>query len=367
MDTLKISMSKANSVRFAHVDGNMASFDNTLSFNETWFNKSPVIFDQTFFVDDVVLIQVKSGLTATITFLQILDSGITNTISATTTTTYTDFKIHEYPITHSAAARFYYKITSEESEWRSECVSVIAEDTDYLLLQWTNLDDVSDSFEFDYSTVLAIANVNYMRIRGQLLTYKPAGETTVYDNQNEKAKIKGSVFRMLTMDTEQVPRQIAEKIIIATQHDSFLVNEVGYISEELPEVNPLGAGVVLSANLTLAAGLGINANDIGFTATTDMIENKVDSSASGAETFAVTSGFGVSQIIVKKLTGTPSLKIGSTVGGTEIFPLEVITNTVPPLIENVRYTPDITGAWTIYYDCSGGTVYLHVQTTKFIA
>ena len=374
MEALEIAVSKANAIRFSHVNGLMKSFDNQLSFNEKYFNKVNKKFDQTFFKDDVIIVQLKAGLTATVVLTKIMDDDTTSVIAADATTTYAAFKIYDYVITLGSVERFYFTATSESSSHTSECINVIDEvettNNEYVKIEWTNLDAVSDTFQFDYSTADAIANVNYMRVRGQTDIYKPAGESTVYDNQNEVSKIKGNYYRDLVLETEPMPKQIAEILIIAMQHDTFLVNDVGYVVQELAEIGSLGSFVQISATLRLVTSLGMNADDIGFdcdTSTSNMIENKVDDAASGANTFSVSSGFGITQIIVKKISGTPTLKVGSTVGGVDIFPSEVITNTTPPLIENTRYTPEVTGAWTIYYDVSGGTADVFIQTIKFIA
>jgi len=262
MDTLKIILSKANSIRFAHKNGLMATFDNRLSSEESWFNKPTGLFEHTFFKDDIVLIQIKAGLTATVVLTKYEDSG-SSILTATTINTYTDFKIYEYVIILKVE-QFYLDATSEESTWRSECINAILEDDKYMLLQWSNNDPLTDSFEFDYTTTLSDTYVNFMRIRGQMLNYAPKGDSNIYDNQNEKVKLKSIIYRMLTFDSEVIPRQVAEVIVIAMQHDLFLANEVGYISEDLPEVNIMGGMAQVKAELTLIDSLGLNTHDIGY-------------------------------------------------------------------------------------------------------
>ena len=373
--TTEIVISKANAVRFSHVDGNMPSFDNRLTFDEKFFNRANPKFDQIWFQNDIILVQLKAGLTATVVLNKIVDGGSTSAITATGTTTYSAFKIYDYVITLSSVERFYFSASSEASEHTSECQNVIAvsdenTNTEYLKCEWTNADAVSDTFQFDYSTTAALANVNYMRIRGQMLTYKPGGESTIYDNQNEVSKIKGNYYRDLVLDTEPIPRQIAEILIIAMQHDTFTVNDVGYVAQELAEVGALGSSVQLQATLRLVSSLGMNADDIGFdcdSTSCSMIENKVDDAASGANTFSISSGYAVTQIIIKKLTGTPVVKMGNSVGGEQIMSSRTITSTTPPRVININYAPDITGAWTLYYDVSGGTADIFVQTIQFTA
>jgi len=363
--TTTISVSKANGIRFADINGLLPTFDNQLWCDETWANRPSQKYKQQYYVGDVILLQVKGEQSVAPTITQYFSDGTSAVLTADASTTYASFTIFEYLIT-TVLGEFYIMAESVESTWKSETVEVIANDGSLLLLQWSNLDAINDSFEFDYSTTLAIANVNFMRIAGQLLTYKPSGEITVYDNQNEKSKIKGSIFRGLTLNTERMPRQLAEIIIIASQHDLFLINQVGYIVEDLPEVEMMGGFVQLSAPLTLASSLGLNTHDIGFdcdSTTTQMIENKLFEDAAGSDSAAVSAGYGLTQIVAKAISGTPTLTVGYTVGGNEIFRTEVITTT--PMIDNNRFTPLTDTAWTIYFEVSGGIMDVYFQTIMF--
>ena len=370
MDTLKAVVSVANSIRFAHRNGLMNSFDNQLWCEEEWASVRGVKYNQIFFKDDEVLLQVKAGLTATVVVNKYTDgSDLVGILTPDATTTYSTFKIYEYLIDLDTLGKFYWTVTTEESSWISEWVEVIDTDDSMLLLQWTNLDNMNNTFEFDYTTTLAIANVNFNRIEGQLLNYKPAGESTVYDNQNEVSKIKANYYRILTLETEKIPRQLTEKLIIAMQHDTFLVNEVGYVAEELPEPNRTGGYFPMTAELKLRDSEGINTHDIGFDCDTSMIyriENKGQEDATGAGTFSVREGYGVTQIMAKYKSGTTvNLKVGTSVGGEQILASSPITGTVPPDIIDTRYIPSYsTGAWTIYWDVSGGVIDLLIQTQQ---
>jgi len=370
MTTTEIVISKANSIRFADRNSD-DPFEALLSCEETYSNKIAGKYDQIFFNGDSVLVQVKAGLTATVVVRKYTTENAYTTLTADNIETYSTFKVYEYLISVGATGsseRFFLTATSESSSFRSEWCDCIVADTTMMLLQWTNLDDSSDTFEFDYLTTLAIANVNFMRLPGQQVSYKPGGEITIYDNQNEKSKIKGSVSRKLTFVSDKIPRQVAEIIVIATQHDKFLSNSAGYIAEELPEIEMMGGFCQLSTDLTLGLSLGINTHDIGFDCDqtdTNMIENKYAEDASGSGTFSVSDGYGITQIIAKVTAGTPVLKIGSTVGSENIFREETLTHSIPSLIDNNRYTPDIEGAWTIYWEVSGGTCDIFIQTIKF--
>lgn len=365
MTTTEIIISKANGIRFA--DRNSGDpFENLISCEEIYLSKVAGKVDQILFNSDTFLLQIKAGLTATVVLRKYDETGSYTTITEDNTETYTTFKVYEYLITVSSIERFYLQATSESSELRSEWIDVIAEDTSMMLLQWTNYDDSSNTFEFDYTTDLAVDNVNFMRLPGEMVNYKPTGESTVYDNQNEKSKIKGNVYRNLTFVSDKIPRQVAEIITIASQHDRFVANSAGYIAEDLPEIEMVGAFCEVSIDLTLGLALGINTHDIGFdcdSITNTMIENKLFEDATGSDSASVSAGYGLTQIVSKLLSGSPTLTVGTTPGGNEILRTTAITS-IPKII-NTRYTPNTDTSWTIYFVVAGGTVDAFFQTIMF--
>ena len=369
MITTEIVISKANSIRFSDRESD-DPFESLLSCEETYSNKIAGKYDQTFFTGDAILVQVKAGLTATVVMRKYTNENTYTTLTADNTETYTTagFIIYEY-LLNVTVERFFLTATSEVSSHRSEWCNCIVADSTMMLLQWTNLDDSSDTFEFDYLTTLAIANVNFMRLYGQQIAYKPGGEITVYDNQNEKSKIKGSVSRKLTFVSEKIPRQVAEIIVIATQHDKFLSDSAGYITEDLPEIEMMGGFCQLTTDLTLGLSLGINTHDIGFdcdSINTGLVEVKEIEGTAVDGTFSVSAGYMVVAVITEKVSGTPLLKIGSSVSGDEIRMERVVEDTTPPASGNITYTPDFDdAAWTIYYELSGGTINLSIVTIPF--
>jgi len=326
--------------------------------------------DQILFYGDSVLLQIKAGLTATVELRKYDETGAYTVISEDNTETYTTFIIYEYLITFNKYERLYLQATSETSEWRSEWVDVIAEDTSMMLLQWTNYDDMSDTFEFDYTTTLAVANVNFMRLEGEMVTYKPAGESTIYDNQNEKSKIKGNVYRKLTFVADRIPRQIAEIITIATQHDRFVANSAGYIAEDLPEIEMVGAFCEVSIDLTLSLALGINTHDIGLdcdSTTNNMIQNLTLLNKTGSQQVTGGAGYAINQIIIELVTGTTvTVKIGITVGGDEILKTYTLTSTKYFNIFTRNYISfdGLTSVYPIYVTISGGNMNVFIQTIK---
>lgn len=380
MDTLKAVISKANSIRWAHRDDLMRSMDNQLSCEETWSNKPSIYFDQIFFLNDPVLIQVKAGSTATVVLTQYFDDGSTTIHTVDDTTARPTVAapgadtwiIYDYLIIFSALGRSYFKLTTEESTWQSEYVNIIASDTDYRLLQWTNLDEDTDPFEFDYNTTYALANVNYMRILIEDLEYQSVGETDVYDNQNEKSILKSNQFAQILFKSGLIPRQIAQVISIAMAHDSFLVNEVAYVVEKIPEISTAGAWSIVSAPMVQNLNLGMNAHDLGFNCDTVAMSkviniNKIAIAA--LDSALVNLGYSINQIIIELSTGTSgTIKIGTTIGGDDILKTYTLTTAKDFQIFTRNFMPDtgISAAWPIFFTVIGAFITARVQTIKVI-
>jgi len=380
MDTLKAVISKANSIRWAHRDDLMRSMDNQLSCEETWSNKPSIYFDQIFFLNDPVPIQVKAGLTATVVLTQYFDDGSTTIHTVDDTTARPTVAapgadtwiIYDYLIIFSALGRSYFKLTTEESTWQSEYVNIIASDTDYRLLQWTNLDEDTDPFEFDYNTTYALANVNYMRILIEDLEYQSVGETDVYDNQNEKSILKSNQFAQILFKSGLIPRQIAQVISIAMAHDSFLVNEVAYVVEKIPEISTAGAWSIVSAPMVQNLNLGMNAHDLGFNCDTVAMSkviniNKIAIAA--LDSALVNLGYSINQIIIELSTGTSgTIKIGTTIGGDDILKTYTLTTAKDFQIFTRNFMPDtgISAAWPIFFTVIGAFITARVQTIKVI-
>jgi len=380
MDTLKAVISKANSIRWAHRDDLMRSMDNQLSCEETWSNKPSIYFDQIFFLNDPVLIQVKAGSTATVVLTQYFDDGSTTIHTVDDTTARPTVAapgadtwiVYDYLITFAALGRSYFKLTTEESTWQSEYVNIIASDTDYRLLQWTNLDEDTDPFEFDYNTTYALANVNYMRILIEDLEYQSVGETDVYDNQNEKSILKSNQFAQILFKSGLIPRQIAQVISIAMAHDSFLVNEVAYVVEKIPEISTAGAWSIVSAPMVQNLNLGMNAHDLGFNCDTvamSKIINIAKIAIPGLDSAEVNLGYSINQLRISLAAGTSgNIKIGTSIGGEDIMKLYTLTTAAPNRTFTRNFMPEagITAAWTIYFTVTGAMITARVQTIKVI-
>ncbi len=140
--------------------------------------------------------------------------------------------------------------------------------------------------------------------------------------------------------------------------------------------------VKTDAQLQAYADTNINTNGANAitgalhnTMLTDLIDSKVNVAdiipgsnhealaATGAGTFSIAQYHNGKQIIAEFVSGTPTLKIGTTVGGDEIMKLETIT--AVDLIDNNLFIGSLSAAWTLYFTIAGGTINLWVQTANF--
>lgn len=382
-----ITLSLANSVRFAEVNALMDSFGNTLFADEDFHGLSlKEYFCQTYVNGDTLLVQIKADTAATVVLTQYNEDGSTSVITEDDTTAYAagGFTVYDYTISLSTGDEFYLIASSETSEWQSEPITIKATLDGYLKVEWFNNDPMvaNENFEFDYSTTEAQANVNFLYLKANLFKYANSGESEIFDNQSEKIKLKQNLYRQLTLETGEIPRYLAEQLQIAMAHDNFIVNDIAYVLEDLAESDVFGKTnmVTLSASLVQANILGFNTHDIGYDCDSSveggsdsMIENKVLEDASANGSFSVSDGFAVTQIVAIEATGETdgdvTLKVGNGAGLQNIlYETAVPIHSAAPLIVNTRYTPDISGAWTVYYTLGGATpkVDLFIQTIKYI-
>jgi hypothetical protein len=248
-------ISKANSIRFYEVNALMSSFDNTIE--GVYYQKYDGDNDQ-------VIIQVKVDVGETPTMQVIkLNGQLGLVIPKGKEATYTDFEIWEFRITMRDIVDtfFQFKVTSDTTAvvFKSEPIERLSDVSELTLIEWYNSDS---AFEMDYSTGIS----NYIRIESILKDYEPQGEIKTYDNQGELSKLKEIVVRGLKLQTEFIPRVLAEVLIIAMAHDKFYVNEVEYITKDKPEINNISLSdwCDLSVVLTQRNIIGINSHDTGF-------------------------------------------------------------------------------------------------------
>lgn len=86
--------------------------------------------------------------------------------------------------------------------------------------------------------------------------------------------------------------------------------------------------------------------------------------ASGSGSFNIPRGYGLVQIIAKKISGNPILQAGIAEGESNIFNEEIVDSD-PPLTESIRYAPVISNSWDFHYNVVNGIIDLYVQCAIF--
>ena len=360
-------VSKANSVRFIVGDGLDPHFDNTLFNDEDFYGIRKKAYCQRYVSGAVLLVQIKGNTTETVVLTRYNSDNTSAVVSVTDTYTYTGFKIYDYEITIGATDQFYLIATSDEDDsWTSEPV-ITDERGRMLKIQWYGFDPEL-TFEFDYTN----DEVNLAYIDANLIEWSPAGESTVYDNQDEKVKIKENLYRQLKFETEPMPRYMAEKLKIAMAHDNLVVNDIIYTVEDQPETSLSTKNMVtLTAVLVQSTVLGLNTDDIGFdcdniVTTNDMIDNLFKENGTGQFSFTLKAGYSINQIILLYQDGTGvTFKAGWSVGEDEIVREMGVTAT--HLLDREIVPTVFSTDKTIYCEVGGTNdlVNVYIQTIQF--
>lgn len=375
MDAHEFIISKANCIRFADKNGLKRTFDNTLSSEEILFRAPVPVFSQKWFIKDTIPLQVKSGLSASPVLTKFVVGSPSGTIiTEAGITTYPDYKIYDYLISVPNHERFYLEVESSYNTFRSECIEIIDDDEDYLLFQWANTKKITNSFEYDYTTSTALGNAPFLRMKAEMIEYKLSGESEVYDNQAQKERLKSNLYRNLTLKTDIAPTAVLEILSIAMSHDLFLVNQVGYVSTELPEFTMIGSQAQISVGLTTKLSLGLNTSDIGFdcdTTNDSNVKNLKLSDLTGSGSVVATAGHTINQIILELKTGASgTVKVGYTVGGDELVRAYTLTTAKPFILldrESIQQA-GMTADYTIYVEASGTgfSADIYIQTINIL-
>jgi hypothetical protein len=366
----QITISKANPIRFVHNDSLAASFDNTLTADESFAGIYRKPFYQKFINDEHIPLQLKlyGNTSGNEVILKKNNNGTETVIAATASTVYSSFTIYEYLIQIKTGESFYLVAYTDIDTWTSETLCGEASLPGYTKLEWFNYDPLTynENYQFDYQTSQAKAVVNFLYLQSNIFEYAAAGEKTVIDNQNEKIVLKRSVFRRLKLESDPIPRWLAEKLTIAMSHDVFVVNDVSYVLEEEASIDKAGKTnfVNFSAVLTQKAVLGINTYDLGINGVMEMIH--LDGNAiAAATTFTVPAGYLIAWMTCYRTAGDPVIIAGTTVGGTNIVNNMTLNGTTKVWsTSNISREIAPVAAATLYVGVSGGTCNIDILLIK---
>lgn len=365
------TISVSSSIKFRLDDGLLPSFDNTLVSSEDFIGSANHRYNQIFYDDDTITIQAKldDGDTAVL-YSSEGCSGVWVSMGAGSKEgDYDDFDFYEWDIDFSTFSEscvcFKLDVESSAGIWLSEPCEILATKSDKILqIEWLNF---ANNYEVDYSTGISFI----ARIRGTLKDYESGGDVEVFDNEEEVTKVKDEVKRVLTLSIDQIPRYLSEILIVAMSQDAFYVNEVEFVAEDHAEVeNSTSNLLTLKSNLTQRNVIGINTDDVGFdcesVVTSDGVITRQALAASGQGTFAVPEGYTIILFQLERASAggtTPVIDAGTTVSGTDLLDQIPLNDALDILTVSDVLNPDISSAWTLYYEVTGSGATMDIYAT----
>ena len=378
-------ISVASSIKFRKVDGLLPSFDNTMFEDEAHFRIAKHPFYQKLFSIDTVTVQAELEVgqvmqmqysVGTFKFPGVVSWGEFQSMTGEALIFSGLYDYWEMDLAMSGYTSGYVKFKAVilESEviqetWLSEPVNLVTNDGTYLQIEFFNLENAFNCYYVN--PTLADRLSHLIRIKGYFRKYKPSGETSVYDNQNEVIKTRDEVKRMLTLETESIPAYLAEMLVVALAHDKFFINEVEFVAENKPEYETGGGDLAgFSCTLTQRDVIGINAHDIGFNCdgtTTDGMTILQELAASGQKSFAITDEHMILTITGERVTGSPVVIAGTTPGGSDILAdMSLVVTTNPIEVALIPTDKAAISGGTLYVTISGAgaTANIYVATFK---
>jgi hypothetical protein len=378
-------ISVASSIRFKKQDGLMASFDNTLFEDETPFRVAKHRYYHKLYATDTVTIQAEVDTGENLSLQQSIGTmkqgmvvwgEYTNMAGESKVFEGTYYDYWELDVAMSTYTTGYVRFRAVillneaiQETWYSEPVEIIAANAQYLQIEFFNLEN---AWHVYYDNVTEANRISHLlRVRGEIRVYKPGGEQSVFDNQDEIVKTSGEVKRVLTLKTEAIPPYLAEMLAVALAHDKFFVNEVEFVAEGNPEYENSGDLATFTCQLTQRDIPGFNAHDTGYNCdtitTNDGMTILQELAASGQKSLTPAADHMVLSITGEQVTGIPTIKAGTTPGGNDIlFDMSLDATTNPIEVALIPTDKASLPAGIIYVTVSGvgATANIYVATFK---
>lgn len=336
---MSMTIAIQNSILFYKEDNKLQGFGNVNPGEERYGNIYTLPFTQKFQPSDKITIQIKTTISSSDTPISVVvtdTAGKETSESHTIKATYTDFYIYECDIDffNYAGETIYIQIDQGTDVYKSACITVedlteSLENGDYIELKYFNNDNISyNGYNLDYSTGIT----NKIYIPAKFMDYSPSGDQETYDNIGEKSVINETYYRSILIKTEPIPRQLMEKIIIATSQDVVIINDERYIRDEMPDTEAWEQTNLFTAEIRMTRRLilGLNAFDTGIdqTNTTDMTKLYVERNKNTNFSITVLAGYYINSInafLPQDQSGQCSIKVGLTAGGDEVVPGMIAT------------------------------------------
>lgn len=366
----------ASSIKFRLDNKQSASWDNTRHNDRADRGLWPHKYFQKFYDDDTVTLQVKvaTGQTIKVYYSEECWGVWTLIDTGTLEVDGDDYDFYEQVIdfadydmeTIQFKVEIYTAAPALYSTWISEPCQILTEaDDEILQVEFFNQDE-DNYFHVDYSTGIS----HLLNVESVCREWRPGGEVSVFDNQEEITKTLDEVKRILIFKTDPVPGYLAEMLRVAFAHDRVFVNEVEFVAEALPEVEPFGDLYIFSVNLTQKSVIGLNTHDVGFdcdsVSTDDSMIVLQELAASGQKSFAITDDYMILTITGERVAGSPTITAGTTAGGTDILTSMALTESYTVEVALVPVDKASISGGTLYVEVSGAgaTANIYVTTIK---
>jgi hypothetical protein len=231
-----LTIPRAQTLRFVNITSYPPTFynhDNTLLQDEGRFYDEPIVYFQKFNTGDEIKVQIITDY-ENIT-LKVYDCGDTlvDTITLNDLNApITGAKVLEGTINTSMYGNIYYaKIEASgvgvpAFTFQSEYFEVSNFAT-YPIIQWKNS---------DYSGLYFATGTQFgFRIEADITPYKGESDTESFEAYNSVVvNVKTTTKRMVTFSTDEIPRYIYEKLVLAFAHKNVYINGIEYVAVDSP-------------------------------------------------------------------------------------------------------------------------------------
>jgi hypothetical protein len=245
-----ISIPRSNPIRFVRYDtygtdkptiDNLFHYDQR--FTKTWTKNNYV---QKFNTGDPVEIQITTNYETPTLAVYDFDYTLVEAITPTTKLTYDDNKtrVLHYSIDTALYAGKYYIVLDLEGLGRP---------TLQYISEWFSVNDYSDLtyiqwYGSDTDGILWDASIT-MGFRIEAFWANPVVGATIEEADDYNLTpivLRGQNTRQVTFKTSPIPQFIAEKLALATAHESFYINDLEFAAKERSEQeHDEGSGLVI--------------------------------------------------------------------------------------------------------------------------
>lgn len=233
---------RAQSLRFVNITNymqGMYTHDSLLLQDENRISDEPFPYLQKFHTTDNIIVQIATDYTNVTLKVYDTTNAVQQTVTLSTVYTTTEgIKYLQGTISTSSLGGIYYaKIEAtgvglDSFIFQSEYFDVDDYD-DYTLIKWRE-SDYAGLYYGDANTYFGF------RIEADITPYYGETETESFEAFNSSVKnIKTVTKRKVEFRTDEIPRYIYEKLILAFGHNEVLVNGVEYVAVDSPSVDPV--------------------------------------------------------------------------------------------------------------------------------